>query len=225
MTIEEAKKAAGYHAASLIENGMIVGLGTGTTATYFIEKLIERCRQGLKIQAVSSSLKSQKLAMEGKIPFIDINQITSIDLAVDGADEIDLKKRMIKGAGGALVREKIVAEMSEEMIVVIDESKRVQHLGKCPLAVEIIPFGHLATEAHLEKLGYEGMWRKTPEGALFLTDNQNYLLDLVFDQPLANPEIDHELIIQIPGVVDTGFFFNLAGRVITGHIDGKITIT
>src|SRR5258708_7904802 len=120
MTIEEAKKAAGHKAAEFIEKGMIVGLGTGTTAFYFIESLIKRCKEGLKIQAVSSSRASAEIAKKGGIEILDINSIPRVDITVDGADEIDPKKRMIKGGGGAHVREKILASSSNEMVVIVD---------------------------------------------------------------------------------------------------------
>ena len=222
MSIENAKKAAGYHAAELIENGMKIGIGTGTTAHYFIKKLGERCRKGLDIQAVATSVKSERLSSIEQIPIIDINQVTALDLCVDGADEIDPLKQMIKGGGGAFVREKIIAKMSREMIIIIDETKKVEKLGKCVLPIEIIPFGCLATIEHLKNLGYFGKWRKNSDDSFFITDNHNYIFDIHFEKQRLDPERDHAQIIQLPGVVDTGFFFHLAGRVIMGLSDGKI---
>src|ERR1700722_3338459 len=127
MSLEAAKKTVGYTAAEFVENGMTVGLGTGTTALYFIERLSQRCKEGLSVKVVSSSIGSTELAKKGGLQLIDINKITTIDLTVDGADEIDAQKRMIKGGGGACVREKIVASMSREMVVIIDETKLVTH--------------------------------------------------------------------------------------------------
>jgi ribose 5-phosphate isomerase A len=222
--LESVKKTVGVKSAELIENGMIVGLGTGTTAYYFIEKLIERCRNGLKIKAVASSDQSMRQALEGGIPMIDINLISYIDLTVDGADEIDPEKRMIKGGGGALLREKIVASMSSEMIVIIDEHKLVQKLGTCKLPVEIIPFGFLATIKKLERLGFNGAIRKKKNGETYTTDNSNWIYDIHYPQPTDDPERDDALIQSIPGVVETGYFFNLAGRVIIGFMDGQIVI-
>jgi ribose 5-phosphate isomerase A len=224
MSIEMVKKKVGTAAADLIESGMVVGLGTGSTAFYFIEELGRRCKQGLDIRAVSSSLQSLKQAQAGGIPLADIQQIEKIDIVVDGADEIDPLKRMIKGGGGAHVREKIVASMSREMVVIIDEGKLVSKLGKRPLPVEIIPFAPKATESKLEKLGYKGSWRQTAEGKPYITDNGNYILDIHFDQLRDHPEKDHEAILHVPGVVDTGFFFDLAGRIIVGFFDGQIVI-
>lgn len=224
MSIEAVKKAIGVKAASLIEEGMTVGLGTGSTAFYFIESLIERCHAGLKIQTVASSQKSSQQARAGGLPLLDINLISSLDITVDGADEVDSLKQMIKGGGGALVREKIVASMSREMVVLIDETKLVAQLGSKNLPVEIIPFGHLATQRHLEEHDYRGEWRIEKNGALFITDNNNYILDIHFQNPLTNPQADHERMIEVPGVVDTGFFFHLAGRMIIGFLDGQIII-
>lgn len=219
-----AKEAAGYAAAELIQHGMVVGLGTGSTATFFIKRLVERCREGLKIQAVATSVKSMLLAAEGGIPLLEINSLTSLDVDIDGADEIDPKKRMIKGGGGALVREKIVASMSREMIVVIDRSKLVNDLGKFPLPVEIISFGYRATVNHLERLGYRGVLRQTSDKVLYTTDNGNFIYDIHFNGPIAHPEKEDAAIRAIPGVVDTGFFFHLAGRVIVGNDDGSVEI-
>ncbi len=222
--IDSIKKAIGEKAADLIEDGMHVGLGTGSTAFYFIERLIHRCQEGLKIQAAASSVQSLAQAKKGNIPLLDINQITSLDITVDGADEIDPQKRMIKGAGGALVREKIIASMSREMIVIVDESKCVHQLGKCKLPIEIIPFAHMATLHKIEKLGYPGTFRKKADHSLYITDNGNYIVDIPFKQPLTHPEEVHETLLHLQGVVDTGFFFNLAGRIIVGFFDGQIII-
>jgi ribose 5-phosphate isomerase A len=221
---EAAKKAVGYKAAELIQDGMIVGLGTGSTAFYFIERLITRCKEGLSIKAVASSEKSLQQAQKGGIPIGDINRLKHIDITVDGADEIDPQKRMIKGGGGALVREKIVASMSHELVVIVDESKLVPQLGKAKLPVEVIPFGYSATLNSIEKLGFKGAWRMNADGSLYTTDNQNYIFDIHFDHLCSHPEKDHEALLHIAGVVDTGFFFNLAGRVIVGFFDGQIVV-
>ena len=218
MSQDRAKKAAGEKATELIEDEMIVGLGTGSTSYHFINRLIQRCREGLKIQAVASSSSSLEQAKKGGIPILDINSITSIDITVDGADEIDPQKQMIKGGGGALLREKILASMSREMVVIVDESKLVSKLGKQKLPVEIVPFGYKATIAQLEKLGFVGALRPN------LTENGNYLFDLHLNPATVDPQRDHNRIINIPGVIETGFFLNLAGRVIDGFFDGQVAI-
>lgn len=224
MSKDAIKKAVGCRAAEFVQDGMLVGLGTGSTAFYFIEKLTSLCREGLKIQAVASSMQSLALAKKGNIPLLDINTVTSLDLTVDGADEIDLKKRMIKGGGGAHVREKIVASMSKEMIVIVDESKCVDQLGSCKLPVEVLAFAASATLKKIQKLGYNGAFRKSSNGSLLLSDNGNPIVDIHFHEPRLNPEEDHEALIHLPGVVDTGFFFHLASKVIVGFFDGQIVI-
>jgi len=215
------KDRIGAEAVKLIQSGMIVGLGSGSTAAYFIKHLARRCKEGLDIQAVSSSEKSTQLASHLKIPLIPIDTIESVDLTIDGADQINPAKQMIKGLGGALVREKILAHMSREMVIIVDESKLVPQLGKL-LPTEIIPFAHMATLSQLKRLGYHGEWRKKPDGSYFISDNHNFILDIRFDHPIENPLHDHEKIISLPGVVETGFFFNLAGRIIIGFLDGQI---
>lgn len=224
MSREEIKKKVGYKAAELIENNMLVGLGTGSTAFYFIERLIQRSHQGLKIRVVASSQQSFIQAKQGGLHLLDIDRLCSLDLTVDGADQIDSQKRMIKGAGGAHVREKIMASMSQEMLVIIDESKLVKELGKIKVPVEILPFAATATIHHIKQAGYKGLLRMNADQSLYITDNQNYLFDIYFPSFISSPEQEHQKLIQIPGVIDTGFFFNLAKRVITGFFDGQIVI-
>ena len=222
MSIDAIKKKVGRCAAELIKEGMIVGLGTGSTAYFFIEHLAARCQNGLKIKAVASSETSLTQAKKGGIPLTDINKLTHIDITVDGADEIDQKKRMIKGGGGALLREKIIATMSKEMIVIVDDSKLCDELGKHKLPVEVVPFATEATKHQMEKLGYTGAWRKAKDRTLYITDNGNYLFDIHFSKTREAPEQDHAALMQLPGVIDTGFFFNLATEVIVGFSDGQI---
>jgi ribose 5-phosphate isomerase A len=159
-----------------------------------------------------------------KKAFLSLKSTPSLDLTVDGADEIDAEKQMIKGGGGALLREKIVARMSREMVVIIDETKLVSKLGQHPLPVEIIPFGYLSTLHQLERLGYVGHLRCRPDQTPYLTDNGHYIFDIQLDPKKTHPRADHERLIQVPGVVETGFFFDLAKRVIIGFLDGQIVI-
>lgn len=224
MSSEAIKKAVGYKAAEFVENGMQIGIGTGTTVFYFIERLVQRCREGLKIHALPSSESSRRLAESGNIPLLEDNQTIALDLTVDGADEMDPMKRMIKGGGGALIREKIIAAMSREMVVIIEEKKLVPSLGRCKLPVEVIPFAKKATLHHIFKAGYRGEFRKKPDSSPFLTDNGNLIIDVHFESPRETPEVDHEILIHIPGVIDTGFFFNLAGRVVVGFADGQVIV-
>ncbi len=224
MTLETAKELAGRKAASFIENGQIVGLGTGSTAVHFIDALIERCRGGLKIRAVPSSRHSADRAQAGGIEILDINSAPRIDITVDGADEIDPKKRMIKGRGGAHVREKILASSSTELVVIVDETKVVKRLGLAPLPVEVLFYGSPATRQKIENLGFKGKWRMNGDGTLFVSENGNLLFDIEFESPPQDPEGEHAKLIQIPGVIDTGFFFGLAGRVVIGYSDGSVKV-
>lgn len=222
--IESIKSAVGKKAAELIQQEMVVGLGTGSTANFFIDHLIERCKRGLRIKAVSSSKGSLERAKKGGIPIYDINEVSHIDITVDGADEIDPQKRMIKGGGGAHVREKILASSSNEMVVIVDETKLVDRVGKSKLPVEVLFYGSSATRRKIEKLGYHGKWRMNEDQSLYVTDNGNILLDIFFDSPPSDPEHVHSQIKHVPGVLDTGFFFGLAGRVIIGYLNGKVEI-
>lgn len=222
---EKAKKAVGKTAASLIHDGMLVGLGTGSTASCFIDSLIERCRNtNLKVHAVASSERSAKQAKEGGIPLYNIERVQTIDVTVDGADEIDHHKRMIKGGGGALLREKIIASLSKEMIVIVDSTKLVDQLGAFPLPLEVVPFAHEAILHKISHLGYHANFRLSPQGEKFVTDNGNYIIDISFKEPIESPERENAILRGIPGVVETGFFFDMAGRVLVGHSDGHVDI-
>lgn len=216
-----AKQASGYAAAQYVQDGMIVGLGTGSTAEHFIHALIDRCKNGLRITGVATSKRSRDLALQANIPMLPDDAITSIDLTVDGADEITLKKQMIKGGGGALLREKIVAAASKEIIIVVDETKVVKELGAFPLAVEILPFAYLSTLAHLKTLGYVGAQRFTDKQKPYVTDNGNYIIDLHFRGPIDNPKQEHQSLCSIPGVMETGLFFDLPVKIIIGFPDGQ----
>lgn len=219
----KGKETAAHAAADLIQSGMVIGLGSGSTASLFIHYLGARCREGLKIQAVATSKESEQIALAEKIPLLDSNAVLFLDLDVDGADEVDPSKRLIKGGGGALLREKIVARMSREMIVIVDEHKLVQKLGKFPLAVEVSLFGCNSIINHITALGYFGKLRKSGNEP-FVTENHNYIFDIHFEELIDNPEeLEHQLR-TIPGVIETGLFLHMAGRVIVGYEDGHTEI-
>lgn len=219
-----AKKAAGYAAAALVPSGCCIGLGTGSTVAFFLEALAAQCRQGLQVTAVATSIKTTNLAREYHIPLMEIEEVTFLDMTIDGADEIDETKQMIKGGGGALLREKILASHSKEMLVIIDSTKRVKKLGNFPLPVEIVPFGAEATLASLAQMGYLGVWRKQADGTLFITDNGNYIADLDITACRESPRDINRRIRDVVGVIETGFFFDLAGRIIVGFADGHVEI-
>lgn len=219
-----AKKAAGQAAAELIQEGMLVGLGTGSTAAFFIEALGKRCKEGLKISAIATSQQSARQAEHVGIPLKDPATITQIDITVDGADEIDHLKNMIKGGGGALLREKLLALASKELLVVIDETKLVDQLGDHPVAVEIVPFIYRTTMQRLEKQGYHGVLRLDRDNQPFVTDNGNYIFDIQYSQPILDPEKEDKRLKSITGVIETGLFFRVAHRVIIGYEDGFVKI-
>ena len=223
MSNNKAKQAAGYAAAELVEEGMTVGLGTGSTAYFFIEKLIDRCKLGLRITAIATSKQSSEQAKAGNIELIEPDQLESLDIDVDGADEIDHQKQMIKGGGGALFREKIIASCAQEMIVVIDESKLVDQLGSHPLPIEISSFSYPSIIKKIQTLNLVGTLRE--EGhSLYITDNGNLIFDAhLKEHPQKLREI-HDRLIQIPGVIETGFFGDMAGRVVIGYPDGHSEI-
>lgn len=217
-----SKQAAAHAAAKIIRDDMLVGLGSGSTAEEFIRALAERCRDGLHIQAIAASKDSETLARKLAIPLLPPEAITHLDITVDGADEVDDAKQLIKGGGGALLREKVLATISQEMIVIVDPTKIVQKLGKFPLALEILPFCYQATLKRVSDLGLQNRLRQK-ENKIFVSDNGNYIADCDLP-PLANnlPEIDLQLR-QIPGVLETGLFLGIAGRIIIGHPDGTTT--
>jgi ribose 5-phosphate isomerase A len=219
-----AKKAAGQAAANLIQDGMLVGLGTGSTASFMIEALGQRCREGLNIRAVATSQQSMQQAKQLGIPLEDDQHISSLDITIDGADEIDHHKNMIKGGGGALLREKLLAQSSHEMIVIVDENKLVDYLGAFPVPAEIASFAYQTTLCRLENQGYQFVLRLNRDGTIYLTDNGNYIVDIQFDKPILNPQAENERLRLITGVLETGFFFNVAKRVIVGYVDGFIKI-
>nr|WP_313639352.1 ribose-5-phosphate isomerase RpiA [Paenibacillus sp.] len=216
------KQLAAEKAVEYVEDGMKVGLGTGSTAYWAIRKLGERVSEGLKITAVATSRASEEQARELGIPLVAFGDIESLDLTIDGADELDSSLQLIKGGGGALLREKIVASNSTRMIVIADEGKVVSTLGKFPLPIEIVPFAWEWTVAELAKLGCQPELRRNGD-ELYKTDNGNYIADCRFEAIESAPKL--ALTIQnIPGVVDHGLFIGIAAMAIVGKNDGTIEI-
>ena len=220
----QAKMAAGIAASEYVQEGMLVGIGTGSTVAFFIEALGKRCRKGLKISAIASSRQSARLAEQLAIPLLDDGSVSSVDLTVDGADEIDDQHQMIKGGGGALLREKLLAQASGEMIVIIDETKRVGQLGTRPLPIEIARFCYPITLQRLAKAGYQGELRMESPQKPFLTDNEGYIVDLHYFSPIPHARQEHERLKSLTGVIETGLFFNVAGRIIVGNEAGEVKI-
>ncbi|WP_342714618.1 ribose 5-phosphate isomerase A [Bacillus paramycoides] len=213
------KQLAGEYAANFVKDGMTVGLGTGSTVYWTIQKLGERVKEGLSFQAVPTSKETEALAKQLSIPLISLNEIEILDFTIDGADEINLNLQLIKGGGGALLREKIVASSSKELIIIADESKLVTHLGTFPLPVEIIPFSWKQTERKIQSLGFQTTLR-LKNNETFITDNNNIIIDCIFPHNITNPANLHTQLKMITGVVETGLFVNMTSKAIIGTKNG-----
>lgn len=217
----DSKKIAAEQAATYARDGMVVGLGTGSTVFYAIQKLGEMVKNGLQIRTVSSSVQSEKIASDLNIPVTAFEQINKIDLYIDGADEVDTNHFLIKGGGGALLREKILAFNSTRYVVVVDETKLVQQLGKFPLPVEIVQFAAPLTIQHLQNLGATVSIRQK-DGQNYITDNGNFIADCCF-LAIPDPTALNLYLHQIPGVVETGIFLStVVSEVLVGRKDGTV---
>ncbi len=211
----ESKKLAAERAVEYVKNGMVVGLGTGSTVYYALIKLGEKIKQGLDIRAIATSIESERMAKELGIELVTFSNIDAIDITIDGADEVDPNWNLIKGGGGALLREKIVATASRQLIVIVDESKVVKQLGRFPLPIEVVKFGYEMTMRKFEELGYNPKLRAANDRP-YITDNGNYIIDCHIGL-IDNPPQLHDLINQLVGVVDNGLFINYASKVIVGY--------
>src|SRR5271157_3272710 len=218
MANEEEKEAAGRAAARLVRDGDIVGLGTGSTAYFAVIALGERVKAGLKIVGIPTSLQTADLARAVDIPLTTLDEHPEIDITIDGADEVDPKLSLIKGGGGALLREKVVASVSKKMVVVADSSKVVPVLGKFPLPVEIISFARTVVENKIVALGASPKLRARADGSPFITDNGNQILDCSFGK-IADPAALALALSNIPGIVEHGLFIGLATIALVGRGD------
>lgn len=216
------KQKAAEKAVEAIQDGMKVGLGTGSTAFWAIRKIGERVAQGLHIQAVATSQASEDQARELGIPIIPFDQIGRLDVTIDGADEVNEQLVLVKGGGGALLREKIVESNSDRLIIIVDESKDVKVLGAFPLPVEVVPFASEWTLEALRGTGCKAEWRMK-DGGRFLSDNGNYIADCRYGT-IENPQELEIRLNQIPGVVDNGLFINMADQVIIARANGQIDV-
>lgn len=228
--IDKAKFVAARRAADFVEDGMRVGLGTGSTAAWLVRCLGEMVRNdGLKFRGVPTSTRTAELAREVGIEVISLDEARWLDITIDGADEFDGDLNLIKGGGGALLQEKIVATASDRMVVIADVGKQVETLGAFPLPVEVIPFGWRTTQALVEEmlvsmdvLGREATLRMNGE-APFITDEGNYILDLHL-QRIGNPRELALVLNQMPGVVENGLFIDICDTVVIGYGDGRVEL-
>ena len=213
MANDQQKEAAARASLRYVKSGQVVGLGTGSTAAYFIQLLAEQVKNSLKIRGIPTSERSRELALSLGIPLTTLDERPEIDVTVDGADEVDPQLRLIKGGGGALLREKIVASASRRLVIVADASKRVPILGKFPLPVEVIKFAQALVGKKIEALGAKVRLRYTADGSPFVTDENNHILDCHFGQ-ISDPDGLARRLGDMPGVVEHGLFIGMASTVI-----------
>ena len=228
--IDRAKFVAAKRASRMVEDGMKVGLGTGSTAAWLIRCLGERVEEeGLRFKGVPTSSRTARLAQEVGIEVISLDAAKWLDITIDGADEVDPELNLIKGGGGAHLQEKIVATASDRMVVIADASKQVERLGRFPLPVEVIPFGWQTTKLLIEEVligldvrDRQATLRMNGE-APFVTDEGNHILDLHLGR-IARPRQLGLVLNQVPGVVENGLFVDICDVLVTGHSDGRVEV-
>ena len=224
---DRGKQAAADAAAAIVEDGMLVGLGSGTTLRRFVRSLGLRVSQGLTVTGVPTSESTRALAVEVGVPVADLNDVGELDLVLDGADEIDPQGQMIKGGGGNLLWEKIVATAGRRFVAVIDGTKPVAHLGRFPLPVEVVRFGWRATERQIRGLLIESGYlepvitQRGGESSPFVTDSGHYILDCALGE-ITHPEPLAIALNRIAGVVENGLFIDIARSAIVGEADGSV---
>ena len=226
--VDRAKYAAAVCGADMVENGMRVGLGTGSTAAWMVRHLGRRVREeGLRMTGVPTSARTAELARQVGIKVVSLDDARWLDMTIDGADEFDPDLALIKGGGGALLQEKIVATASDQMIVITDAAKEVHHLGAFPLPVEVIPFGWRASKslveevlATLDVMGTHSSLRMDGDRP-YITDEGNYILDLALGR-IGNARQLSLVLNQVPGVVENGLFIDICDMVLIGHPDGRV---
>jgi ribose 5-phosphate isomerase A len=213
MANDQEKEAAARASLRFVEDGQVVGLGTGSTAAYFIKLLGEKVRNGMRVRGIPTSDRSRELAESLGIPLTTLDECQEIAVTVDGADEVDPQLRLIKGGGGAMLREKIVASATKRLVIVADETKQVPVLGKFPLPVEVIKFAQALVAKRITALGAQVSLRKNGDGTPFVTDEKNHILDCRFGQ-IADADTLARQLSEMPGVVEHGLFIGMASVVL-----------
>jgi ribose 5-phosphate isomerase A len=210
---DREKEAAARASLQFVKDGQVVGLGTGSTAAYFIKLLGEQVKNGLRVRGIPTSVRSKELAESLGIPLTTLDECQEIAVTVDGADEVDPELRLIKGGGGALLREKIVASATKQLVIVADATKQVERLGRFPLPVEVIRFAQALVAKRISALGAEVSVRKNPDGTPYVTDEKNHILDCRFGQ-IADADALGRQLSEMPGVVEHGLFLGMASVVL-----------
>lgn len=218
----DMKKLAGEKAAEFVKDGMVLGLGTGSTAYHMVNAVGELVKKGYKIQAIPTSKATEAQARELGIPLLTIDEVTHVDIDIDGVDEIDPEFNAIKGGGGALYREKVVATLADEVIWIMDESKLVDKIGDFHLPIEVAQYGSKQAFAKMEAFGWNPVMRER-DGKLFVTDNGNYIIDLHLGAGFDIEDV-REKIGTIVGVLEHGLFLKMCKRMIVGHSDGSVEV-
>jgi ribose 5-phosphate isomerase A len=216
MANEQEKEAAARASLKFVKDGQIVGLGTGSTAAYFIKLLGEKVKNGLRIRGIPTSVRSRDLALSLGIPLTTLDECQEIDVTVDGADEVDPQLRLIKGGGGAMLREKIVASVTKQLVIVADSTKQVARLGRFPLPVEVIKFAQAVVAKRIAALGADVRLRMDASGKPFLSDENNHILDCRFGE-IRDPDELAGKLSQIPGLVEHGLFIGMASVALFAH--------
>jgi ribose 5-phosphate isomerase A len=223
MTQDEEKRMAARRALEFVEDGMLLGLGSGTTSAIFIQELGERVKEGLRVRGIATSTASQQLAESLSIPITTFDESPVLDLAIDGADEVGPGLALIKGGGGALLREKIVASAARRFIVIADSSKLVSQLGRFPLPVEVIKMALPLVTREFEALGLNPKLRHHADGSKYITDEGNYIVDCACGV-IADPAKTAADIRGIPGVVEHGLFLGMASLAVIAGSKGVTKI-
>jgi ribose 5-phosphate isomerase A len=213
---DQEKEAAASASLKFIKDGQVVGLGTGSTAAFFVRLLGEKVKDGLKIRGIPTSEGSRRQAAGLGIPLITLDDCQAIDVTVDGADEVDPQLRLIKGGGGALLREKIIASATRQLVIIVDATKRVPVLGKFPLPVEVIKFAQPLVAKKISALGADVRLRLQPDGKPFLSDENNHILDCHFGQ-IRDADALARQLSDMPGVVEHGLFIGMANIVLVAN--------
>ena len=222
--LDREKDAAAKASLRYVNDGDIVGLGTGSTAAFMVRALAEKVRAGLKIVGIPTSKRTEELAASLGIAVTTLDEYQDINVTIDGADEFDSQLRLIKGGGGALLREKIVASASRKLVIIADSSKQASKLGRFPLPVEVIPFAEKLVARKIVAMGAQVKLREYEYGNPFVTDEGHHILDCHFGE-IDDPEKIGSELSFMPGIVEHGLFLNMASVVVVGKADGVVELT